>query len=74
VTQQHHRRLPFSLDERDLHIVQMLAEGYTGKQIAAAVGISTKNTHMLLSRARARFGATSSCHLIAILFRTGLLL
>jgi len=62
-----------ALRPRELTAIQLLARGYTSKQIAAALGSTAKAVDLLIERATRRLGASHRTQAVAIATRRGLL-
>jgi DNA-binding NarL/FixJ family response regulator len=62
-----------ALRPRELAAVQLLARGYTSKQIAATLGSTVKAVDLLIERATHRLGASHRTQAVAIATRRGLL-
>ena len=62
-----------TLRPRELAAVQLLARGYTSKQIAAALGSTAKAVDLLIERATRRLGASHRTQAVAVAARRGLL-
>lgn len=60
------------LDVGDEAIVQLLVEGATAKEIAAALDISHRTVEHRLERMKERYGAKNTVHLVAMLIATHL--
>ncbi|SDA97515.1 regulatory protein, luxR family [Sinorhizobium sp. NFACC03] len=63
------RRLE-QMDVADEAIIQLLVEGATAKEIAAALSISHRTVEHRLERMKERFGARNTVHLVAMLIAT----
>jgi DNA-binding NarL/FixJ family response regulator len=61
------------LRPRELAALQLLAQGYTSKQIGAALGATPKAVDLLVERAAQRLGASHRTQAVAIAARLGLL-
>ena len=62
-----------ALGPRELAALQLLARGYTSKQIAGALGATPKAVDLLIERATQRLGASHRTQAVAIAARRGLL-
>ena len=62
-----------SLRPRELAVIQLLARGFTSKQIATALQTTPKAVDLLIERASRRLGATHRAQAVAIATRRGLL-
>lgn len=74
----HHTRrkpgpAPQLVTARELQVVRLTAEGVRSKEIAQQLGISYKTVRTHLRRLYIKLDATNCAHLIAILFRRGML-
>ncbi len=68
------RALPDPITPRDVDVLQLLAEGYEVREIAAQIGVSEKTVYRILDGLRTAFGAQNNANLIALAHRAGLLL
>lgn len=59
-------------DDMDRNLLQALMEGYTVKEIALQVGLSHRTVEHRFERLKARIGARSLSHLVALLIATEL--
>jgi len=64
---------PATLRPRELAALQLLARGYTSKQIANALGATPKAIDLIIERATHRLGASHRTQAVAIATRRGLL-
>lgn len=62
-----------SLNNRELTALQLLARGYTSKQIAPLLNSSAKAVDMTIERAGRRLGAATRSQAVAIALRHGLI-
>jgi two-component system, NarL family, response regulator DevR len=60
-------------NRRELTALQLLARGYSSKQIAPLLATSAKAVDMLVERATRRLGATARAQAVAIALRRGLI-
>ncbi|MGV3572551.1 MAG: response regulator [Ramlibacter sp.] len=63
---------PQALTERQREILRMLAQGHAAKEIAFALGLSSKTVDMHRSRIMARIGVTDLASLTRYAVRTGM--
>jgi DNA-binding NarL/FixJ family response regulator len=61
------------LSERERRVLSLLADGASDKIIAAQLGVQRTTVETYIIRLRAKLGAESRAHLIAIAARQGLL-
>ena len=54
------------LTDRQKKIVELLAQGFSQKEISNQLRISTTNTNNYLTRARDKIGARTNIHLVMI--------
>jgi two-component system response regulator DegU len=62
-----------SLSERQMQVLTLVAEGATDKEIALQLGLSAKTISSYVKHIRARLGAQSRAHAVALAIRQGLL-
>ena len=62
-----------SLTERELHVLQLLAQGLANKQIALALGISEHTVKFHVSGIYAKLGAASRTEAVRMGVRQGLI-
>jgi DNA-binding CsgD family transcriptional regulator len=62
-----------SLSERELEILTLVAEGRTDNEIAIRLYMSAKSVSWYVKEIRARFGARSRAHAVALAMRQGIL-
>jgi two-component system response regulator DegU len=62
-----------SLSERQMQVLTLVAEGATDKEIALQLGLSAKTISSYVKHIRARLGAQSRAHAVALAMRQGLL-
>lgn len=59
--------------KNELRIIELLATGYTCKQIAEQVGYHEPTMETYIGRIRKKYGATNTPHLINIAHQQGIL-
>jgi DNA-binding NarL/FixJ family response regulator len=59
------------VDDTNRRIVQMLADGYRQREIAAKVALSLSAVRRRIEKLRLRVGASTSAHLVALALRRG---
>lgn len=57
----------------ELELLTRIADGMTGAEIAVECGLTTAMVSSRLQKMRARFGANTSAHLIALAYHQGVL-
>ena len=62
-----------TLSERQMQVLALVAEGSTDKEIALQLGLSAKTISSYMKHIRARLGAQSRAHAVALAMRQGLL-
>ena len=62
-----------SLSERELEILSLVAEGRTDNEIGIRLCMSAKTVSWYVKEIRARFGARSRTHAVALAMRQGIL-
>ena len=62
-----------SLSERELEILTLVAEGRTDNEIGIRLCMSAKSVSWYVKEIRARFGARSRAHAVALAMRQGIL-
>ena len=62
-----------SLSERELEILTLVAEGRTDNEIAIRLCMSAKSVSWYVKEIRARLGARSRAHAVALAMRQGIL-
>ncbi|GIK28171.1 response regulator transcription factor [Anaerolineae bacterium CFX9] len=67
------RPLPKHIAQRDLDVLQLVAEGFQAKEISAHLGIHRKSVYRILRTLREVFDAQSNAHLIDIAHQNHLL-
>lgn len=70
-----HDRLegPMRLSARQREILTLVAQGATDNQIALRLGLSSASVSQYMVKIRARLGACSRAHAVALAFRLGIL-
>ena len=58
---------------RETEILEYLAEGYSGKEIAQRLGIAPTTVDRHVEHARLKFGARNRTHLVAVAMQYGVL-
>jgi len=58
---------------RETEILEYLAEGYSGKEIAQKLGIAPTTVDRHVEHARLKFGARNRTHLVAVAIQHGVL-
>lgn len=61
------------LNAKEIELVGLLADGFRIKEIANKAGMNVRTTESWLAEIRAKMEANSLSHLVAILFRKGVL-
>jgi len=64
---------PTELDQRDLEVLQLLAEGKTRREVAAKLGVSDYTVSTHIRRIYAKLGARHTTHAVHLCHRAGLL-
>lgn len=64
---------PPKLTPRERQVLALVAAGHTGREIAAALGISAKTVENHKQRAFAKLGVQNQAHAVAVAMRIGLL-
>jgi DNA-binding CsgD family transcriptional regulator len=59
------------VDDTNRRIVQMLADGYRQREIAAKMALSLSAVRRRIEKLRLRVGASTSAHLVALALRRG---
>ncbi len=67
------RNLPVALNQRDLDVLKLLAEGLAPKEIAVALGIGGNTVYRILRRLRDTLNAQNNAHLVTITYETKLI-
>lgn len=67
------RPLPNRVEQRDIDVLQLLAEGYQAKEISAHLGLHRKSVYRILRTLRTVYDAQSNAHLIDIAHQKKLL-
>lgn len=62
-----------NLNESDAEIVQLLADGYTVKEISVKLSVKKRSLEGKVLRAKEKALASSLSHLVAIYLRKGLI-
>ena len=68
-----HKSSTDSLTHRNLEVLQLIADGYSAKEISAKIYLSYQTTKRHLSRIRKALGAKSTTHAVAIAIREGII-
>ena len=71
MTAQH--ALPERMQERDIDVLQLTADGYEAGEISAQIGVSEKTVYRILDALRQIYGAQNNANLINIAFQSKLL-
>ena len=58
---------------RELEVARLVADGVTTRRIAAQLGVTYETVQHHLNNVYRKLGATGSAHMVAILFRKGIL-
>lgn len=66
------RNLPVALNQRDLDVLKLLAEGLAPKEIAVELGIGGNTVYRILRRLRDTLNAQNNAHLVTITYETKL--
>lgn len=61
------------LTQRQFDTLLLLADGETGSTIAAELGVRPDTVHVFTAQLKAKLGAKSTAHAVAIAYHTGLL-
>jgi DNA-binding NarL/FixJ family response regulator len=60
------RPLPVRVEQRDLDVLQLLAEGFQAKEISAHLGLTTKSVYRILQTLRHKLEAQSNAQMVDI--------
>jgi DNA-binding NarL/FixJ family response regulator len=66
-------RTPRGLTRRETETLQLVADGFSNKQIAGHLSVSTETVKSHVCALLAKLGASSRAHAVAIALRHGLL-
>lgn len=65
--------LPKQLEQRDMDVLQLLADGFLSKEISAHLGLNRKSVYRILRTLRSAFDAQSNAQLISMALQNKLL-
>lgn len=67
------RRLGAPLSPQQATILRLVSDGFSADEIAGRTGVAASTTHAVMANVRAKLGARSNPHAVAVAYRKGIL-